>query len=118
MRDFRNLLVWQHAYRFTVGVFQVTRGFPVEQRYVLTAQLRRAALSIGANIAEACGYRGQADSGRFYQIAMGSACESQHHMLVALGVGLLTQEKYDELEQDLRPVRGMLVNILKRIRKA
>ncbi len=55
MRDFRELLVWQKAHALTLDVYRATKSFPREELYGLTRQIRRAAVSIGANIAEGAG---------------------------------------------------------------
>lgn len=67
MRDFRDLKVWEKAYRLTLDVYKVTRKFPKEELYGLTSQIRRAAASIPANLAEGCGRAGTAELGRFVQ---------------------------------------------------
>ena len=73
MQDFRNLQVWEKALRLTLDVYAASHGFPKEEMYGLTSQVRRAAASIGANIAEGCCRKGDVELGRFLQIAMGSA---------------------------------------------
>ena len=73
MRDFRDLQVWQKAHRLTLDVYRATRSFPTEERYGLTAQLRRSAASIPTNIAEGCGRDGERELARFISIAAGSA---------------------------------------------
>jgi four helix bundle protein len=78
MKDFRQLKVWERSHHLTLKVYVHTRNFPKDELYGLTAQMRRAAASIGANIAEGCGRRGDAELGRFLQIAMGSACELEY----------------------------------------
>jgi four helix bundle protein len=90
VKDFRRLKVWERSHRLTLQVYVHTRSFPKDELYGLTAQIRRAAVSIGANIAEGCGRRGDAELGRFLQIAMGSACELEYHLLLARDLGILT----------------------------
>ena len=69
MEDFKDLRVWK-AHELTLAVYQKTRAFPKEEMYGLTSQLRRASASVGANIAEGCGRRSDAEMRRFVQIAM------------------------------------------------
>jgi four helix bundle protein len=83
MKDFRNLKVWGKAHSLTLDVYATSRTFPREEIYGLTCQVRRAAASIGANIAEGCCRKGDAELGRFLQIAMGSASEVEYHCLLA-----------------------------------
>ena len=92
MRPFRDLLVWQKAHALTLALYKVTRSFPRDEQYGLTAQLRRAAASVAANLAEGCGRRTPADFGRFVQIALGSASELEYHLVLAADLGFLTPE--------------------------
>jgi four helix bundle protein len=75
MQDFRQLKVWQKAHRFVLHVYEATQKFPAEERFGLTSQIRRAAVSIPANIAEGAVRSSDADFGRFLHIALGSASE-------------------------------------------
>ena len=75
MQDFKNLKVWQVAHRVTLQVYRLTPRFPNEERYGLVAQMRRAAVSTCANIAEGCGRSTDADFARFLYIAKGSLNE-------------------------------------------
>jgi four helix bundle protein len=73
VEDFKNLKVWAKAHALTLEIYQSTRKFPRDEIYGLTSQIRRASASIGANIAEGCGRRSDAELKRFTQIARGSA---------------------------------------------
>lgn len=77
-RTFRDLLIWRKAHEFVLRVYQETRTFPVDERYGLTRQLRRSAVSIPANIAEGFVKRGIADKLRYLNIAQGSLEESRY----------------------------------------
>jgi four helix bundle protein len=83
MRDFRELKVWRKAHELTLDVYRVTRAFPKEETYGLTSQIRRAAASVGANIAEGSGKNSRSDFARYLQIAIGSASELEYHLLLA-----------------------------------
>jgi 23S rRNA-intervening sequence protein len=71
VKDFRELKDWQKAHELTLAVYQVTAGFPREELFGLTAQIRRAGSSIAANLAEGCGRNGDAELARFSSIAYG-----------------------------------------------
>ncbi len=71
MQEFRQLKGWQKGHQLTLGVYRATAKFPKAELFGLTAQMRRAAASIPANIAEGCGRPGRAELGRFLQISMG-----------------------------------------------
>jgi len=83
MRDFRKRKVWEKAHELALDAYHVTASFPREELYGITAQLRRAAVSIPANIAEGCGREGEAELRRFLRIALGSANELEYHLLLA-----------------------------------
>jgi four helix bundle protein len=83
MRDFRRLNVWACSHRLALRVYEASAAFPERERYGLTSQTRRAAVSIAANIAEGCGRSGDAELRRFLSIAAGSASELQYHPLTA-----------------------------------
>lgn len=78
MQNFRDLKVWGKAHAATLLIYRATDGFPSTERYGLTSQMRRAAASIPANIAEGCGRASDADFARFLQIAFGSASELEY----------------------------------------
>ena len=80
MRDFKGLKVWQRSHRLTVEVYKATEAFPHHERFGLTNQMRRACLSIPANIAEGCGRTSQRDFGRFLQMSVGSVNELEYHL--------------------------------------
>jgi four helix bundle protein len=82
MEGVKDLRVWEKAYALTLSVYKTTRGFPKEEMYGLTSQLRRAASSVGASIAEARGRRSDPEMRRFLQIARGSANEVECHLLL------------------------------------
>ena len=83
MQDFKKLTVWQKAHLLTVAAYKATEAFPKDELYGLTSQIRRACISIPANIAEGCGREGKVEFNRFLQIALGSATELEYHLLLA-----------------------------------
>jgi four helix bundle protein len=116
MGDFRNLRVWQRAHQMTLDVYGETRSFPKEERYRLTSQLRRAATSVPANIAEGCGRNGDAELARFLTIAKGSASELDYFLLLAHDLGYLKSSRYEQLAQDVHDISRMLANFVDRLR--
>lgn len=80
---FEDLVVWQRAHAFVLAAYRLTRAFPRSEAYGLSLQLRRAAVSIAANIAEGFKRRGKADKLRFYNIAQGSLEESRYYLTLA-----------------------------------
>lgn len=108
MKSFRGLAVWEKAHRLTLAVYSATRGFPREEQYGLTSQVRRAASSIPANIAEGCGRNGDNELRRFLEIAMGSASELEYHLLLAKDLQMLDEPRYSELNEQTCEVKRML----------
>ena len=82
-RTFQDLIVWQKAHQFVLAVYKKTGNFPKSEIYGLTSQLRRAAVSIPANIAEGFKKTGKADKARFLNIAQGSLEEARYYILLA-----------------------------------
>jgi four helix bundle protein len=82
-KTFRDLVVWQKAHQFVLGVYRFTEGFPKSEVYGLTAQFRRAAISIAANIAEGFKKNGKADKVRFMNISQGSIEECRYYLILA-----------------------------------
>jgi four helix bundle protein len=83
MRDFRRLKVWEKAPELGLSVYKATATFPQQELFGLTSQLRRALVSIPANIAEGCGRSGQPELARFLRIALGSASELEYHIILS-----------------------------------
>jgi four helix bundle protein len=116
MQDFRKLKAWQEARTLTTNIYAVTASFPAEERYGLTAQMRSAAVSIGANIAEGCGKATRADTLRFFQISFGSATELLHHIITASDLGFMSKEQLESLDQRLELARRLLAGLMRRLR--
>jgi len=109
--DFRKLKVWEKAHGVTLDVYRATVTFPREEMYGLTSQLRRAAASIGANIAEGCGRRTDGEMCRFLQIARGSASELEYHILLARDLQFLDEEEFQKLSAHADELQRMLEGV-------
>ncbi|MCP4646057.1 MAG: four helix bundle protein [bacterium] len=117
MKDFKTLKVWQVAHELVLDVYRATAAFPKEEVYGLTSQMRRAAASVPANVAEGCGRQGDAEFARFVQIAMGSASELEYHLILARDLGLLDPETYQSLTDKVVSTKRMLGKLLGRLRE-
>jgi four helix bundle protein len=115
MRNFQDLKVWQKAHALTLDVYRTSRYFPTAELYGLTSQLRRSCVSIEANLAEGCGRRSERDFSRFLRIAMGSATESECHLLIARDLGFLPTSDFKRCSAALDDVKRMLHRLLERI---
>ena len=116
MKDFRELVVWQRAHGLAVVVYKATKSFPKEELYGLTSQMRRACVSIPANIVEGCGRGSDADFARFLHIAMGSACELEYHLLLAQELDFLERTDVDRLSGELAEIKKMLSAFIKKLK--
>ncbi|HEY4340109.1 MAG TPA: four helix bundle protein [Steroidobacteraceae bacterium] len=113
MRDHRRLEVFALADALALHVYTATRQFPEDERYGLTSQIRRAAVSIGANIVEGAARSSDADFLRLLTIAYGSARELEYEISLAIRLGYLPNEDRHSLhEEALRTCRALYGLIL------
>jgi four helix bundle protein len=115
MREFRKLKVWEKAHELVLDAYRVTARFPREELYGITAQLRRACVSIPANIAEGCGREGEAELRRFLRIGLGSANELEYHLLLARDPRFLPPEDYKRLIGKLIEVKRILTVLAQKL---
>jgi four helix bundle protein len=108
MSGFQKLMVWQKAHALTLRVYAATKQFPSDERFGLTSQVRRAAVSIGSNIAEGTGRNTPGELRQFLGIAMGSVHEIQYQIIVARDLGYLAAAEFEGLAAGVREVRAML----------
>jgi len=116
VKDFRKLKVWQKSHLLTLKVYEVTRKFPKDETYGLTAQMRKSSSSIPTNIAEGCGRGGDTEFARFLQIAMGSASELEYELILSRDLHYLSLNEYEDLQQDTVEVKRMLTPFIGRLR--
>jgi four helix bundle protein len=86
-KSFRDLIVWQKAHHFVLAIYAFTAAFPRQETYGLSSQMRRAAVSIPANIAEGFRRRGRPDKARYMNIAEGSLEECRYYLILAKDLG-------------------------------
>ena len=115
MKDFRDLQVWHKAHSLALDSYRLTNGFPKREMFGLTSQIRRAAVSIAANIAEGCGKRGNAEFQRFLNIATGSASELEYHFLLAHDLQLFDESAYRRLNGAVVEVKRMLSTLSRKV---
>jgi four helix bundle protein len=117
LNDFKELKVWKKAHATTIHLYKLTRQFPREELYGLTSQIRRAASSIGANIAEGCGRKSDGEMARFLHIARGSAVELECHLLLSRDLELMSAESFDVLERGVDEIQRMLTSLIQRVQE-
>ncbi|WP_217578574.1 four helix bundle protein [Mesorhizobium sp. GbtcB19] len=111
IESYRDLVVWQQAMDLAVSIYQATRSWPKEELNGLTAQTRRAATSVPANIAEGYGRESRATYQQFLRIAQGSLKELETHLLIAQRVGIAPAEAIGPLMSRSESV-GKLLRLL------
>lgn len=115
MGEYKKLAVWDKAHKLTLGIYRASTSFPKEKQYGLTSQMRRAAASVPANIAEGSGRGGDKELVRFLQIALGSANELEYHLLLARDLGFLNSDCYEQLDQQTIEVKRMLASLMQKL---
>ena len=115
MKNFRDLKVWGKAHALVLTCYEITKPFPREETFGLVSQIRRAASSIPANIAEGCGRRGNAELHRFLQMAMGSASELEYHLLLSKDLNYLKTDAYERMQPRVEEVKRMLAALIRKV---
>jgi four helix bundle protein len=116
MRNYKDLRVWEESHRLTLAVYKATQAFPKDERFGLTSQIRRASVSIPANLAEGCGRRSDGEMARYIQIAMGSGAELSYHLLLAKDLGFVKNEVHAEIDEHIERVMRMLSALSAKVR--
>lgn len=111
--DFTQLDVWQTAHTFALSAYRFTSTFPRDERFGLTSQIRRAAVSISANIAESSGRFHKGDQARFLQMAKGSAKETRSHLMIARDLGFMLADEQKAADAQLEHIERLLSGLLR-----
>ncbi|MBT5337631.1 four helix bundle protein [Candidatus Falkowbacteria bacterium] len=117
INNYYDLKAWQRAYKFTLKVYEVTSDFPAEEKFGLISQIRRASISITANIAEGFSRYYFKDKIRFYYQARGSLSEVQSFLLVSRGLNILESSFCEELVNHADEVKRLINGLIKSIQK-
>ena len=115
---FEKLEVWQKSRSLVKIVYRVTKGFPAEERYGLTSQLRRAAVSVSSNIAEGSTRWGKRDKARFYEIAYGSLIEVMNQLIISTDLGFMNEEELDVMKPQIAEISRMLGALYKSVKNS
>jgi four helix bundle protein len=113
LKNYKDLKVWQKAYQLCVKIYKTTIIFPKEERYGLTSQLRRAAISVPSNIAEGYGRQTTKEYIQALYIAYGSTCELETQILLAGDFEYIETDDLEEIQKDLCDVERMLKALIK-----
>jgi len=115
MQDFKQLKVWQKSHALVLRIYSATTVFPDHERYGLTSQMRRAASSVPANIAEGCARGSRAEFCQFLHISAGSASELEYLLLLARDLRLFTEKQHEASHLSLHEIRRMLNGLVQRV---
>ncbi len=116
MNTYQDLLVWQKAHKLVLQIYRLSRKFPASELYGLTSQLRRAAVSVPANIVEGFVRKGDKEFARFLVIAQGSLAEVGYLLLLSRDWNYVSPAEYARLETDTAEVGRMLHGLLAKVR--
>jgi four helix bundle protein len=117
MQRFTELLVWQRSHAAVLAIYRATAPFPAEERFGLTSQLRRAALSVPTNIAEGSKRVSRQEYARFLNIAEASLAETEYLLMVSRDLGYLVPTNVDTLLAELTEIAKMLNALRTRVFK-
>jgi four helix bundle protein len=116
MRPHEKLTLWQRAVEFVLRLYRLTQSFSKEEKFGLTSQIRRAAVSVPANIAEGAGRQSNKEFLHFLSIAQGSASELATELIIAHRLGYINITEYNEVNQDLDEIGRMIVGLARQVR--
>ncbi len=116
IKTFRELIVWQKSMQLVTNIYRLSQAFPREERYGLTNQLRRSAVSVPSNIAEGFGRQTTKDYLRFLQIAMGSLFEFQTQLEIAKNLEFLSRTDFDSTFEASRELERMLSSLIRKLK--
>jgi four helix bundle protein len=117
MGNYRQLSVWKRAHELALAVYRITERFPDCERYGLTAQLRRAAVSVVSNIAEGSGRLGDREQVRFLRIARGSVCEVECQLLLSKDLGYVQADAWNGIDKACQDLSSMLSALVRSLDK-
>ncbi len=108
MRNYKELEIWQRSMSLVTTIYKETRSFPDTERYGLTSQIRRSAVSIPSNIAEGCSRSSKKELVRFLEISIGSAFELETQIIISTSTAMLPSSKANIIIKELNEIQRML----------
>lgn len=112
MRNFKTLEIWKASIILTKNTYALIQGLPIEEKYDLSSQMRRAVVSIPSNIAEGCSRKSNRDFKRFLAIALGSSFELETHFLIAKEIGYFEEVEINGLLTQLDSLKKMMYKFM------
>jgi len=116
MHNFKELKVWKNAMSLTKAIYLITDQFPDKERFGLTSQIRRSAVSIPSNIAEGSGRGTDKDFVHFLHITFGSACELETQIILANELTYISHLQTEEINNQINEIKRMLIGLKKKLK--
>jgi four helix bundle protein len=116
MQNFRDIKVWQKGHQLTLDVYKLTNTFPKSEMFALTSQMRRAAMSVPANVAEGCVQSSDAGFARFLYHSLGSASELEYYFELSKDLEFIKTDTYETLLKSVTEVKRMLTPFIKKLK--
>jgi four helix bundle protein len=113
LKNYKELKVWQKSYQLCLEIYQLTAGFPMDEKFGLTSQIRRCAVSVPSNIAEGYGRKTTADYIKFLYIAYGSNCEMETQIMLSGDLDYIDKPVMKRIIDDINEVERMLKALIK-----
>lgn len=114
---YEDLVVWQKAHELVLGIYEITKQFPAAEQFGLTIQLKRAAVSVPANISEGSTRQHTKELIQFLYIAKGSLGETEYYVRLAKDLGYLTNDKYCKLTDKCDEISRMIAGLINSLKK-
>ena len=118
MHNFKELKVWQKGIQLAVDMYKQTENFPNDEKFGLTSQMRRAAVSIPSNIAEGCGRKTDRDLSNFLSHSLGSQYELETQLIISKEVQLIADMEFDKLTSELNEIQKMTKTLIDKFSKS
>ena len=115
MKTYRDLQIWQKSMTLVTEIYKISKGFPKDEAYGLTSQIRRSAISIPSNMAEGYGRKSTNEYIHFLRIATGSLYELQTQMEISMNLCYLNRDKLDKLYELSREIERMLSSLIRKL---
>lgn len=115
MRDFRKYGVWEQSHKLVLELYRLTKSFPVDEKFGLVAQIRRAVVSVPTNICEGCGKTSEKDFARFLGISFGSCQEVEYLTLLSRDLGFMDIYSYDLIQSEITSIKKQLYHLIKKL---
>jgi len=116
IKNFTDLFVWKRGHKLVLSIYKITDKFPKEEKYGLSDQIKRAAVSITSNIAEGFGRDGLNDKAHFYIIALGSIYEIQNQLMIVRDLKYINVNECNVLLEECSEISKMMSVLIKKIR--